>query len=243
MAVEISRRDGVTILTLARPQVLNAINAEMADALIAALDEAEGDDSIAVVLTGAGRGFCAGTDLREPVDDAPAKLAKMHDLVRRMVDFPKLTIAALNGLALGGGLELAMGCALRIAHPAALLGMPEIKIAAIPCYGGTQLLPRLIGPSRALTMMLIGEPLTAAQAMDAGLVALVDDAPLDRAVALAVQCAHGRQNAQRAIRRAVFEGTALSLSDGLDLEQRLALDLGEGSEIKDAIAAFFAGKR
>ncbi|MEP6869046.1 MAG: enoyl-CoA hydratase/isomerase family protein [Novosphingobium sp.] len=238
MTITISHKTDVAILTLNRPEVLNAIDMATADALMRALDQIESDQSIALVITGAGRAFCAGSDLGEQNVDVLGKLSEMHAIVHRLVEYPKLTIAALNGMALGGGLELALGCALRIAAPGAKLGLPEIKIAAMPCYGGTQLLPRLIGTSRALSMMLTGEPVNGAEALSFGLVTAVDDDPLRAAIDLAQTCAAGRENAQRAIRSAVHAGALLDLKAGLELERRLAVDLSTGDEVRLALETF-----
>ncbi|MEH6593742.1 MAG: enoyl-CoA hydratase/isomerase family protein, partial [Halioglobus sp.] len=172
------------VLTLNRPEVLNAITTEMLDLLEERLDEIENDDTRAVILTGAGRGFCPGTDLRAPPSDPKQRIEHVHGLIQRMVNFPKLTVAALNGLAVGGGLELAMACNFRVAVKDAKLGLPEIKIGLMPSYGGTQLLPRLIGEARAEEMMLSGESILAEEGLAMGLVNRICASP-DEVVQLA----------------------------------------------------------
>jgi len=240
MTIDLSYQDNVAVLTLSRPEILNAVDFAMAEDLLRKIEHVAQDDSVALVLTGAGRAFCAGSDLRKREAHPSEKLRLMHVIVERLIALPKLSVAAINGLALGGGLELALGCTLRIAHPSVQLGLPEIKIATMPSYGATQLLPRLIGVSRALSMMLRGDAIGADEALSIGLVTELADDTVSRAVALARSCSEGRQKAQLAIRRAVFNGLDLSLEAGLAHEQELALGLVDEPEVHAAIAAFFA---
>ena len=142
------------VLTMNRPAALNAITTDMLNLFESQLDAIEKDDSRAVILTGAGRAFCPGSDIKSPPDNVRARIDQVHRLIRRLLEFPKLSIAAINGLALGGGLELALACTFRVAASDAKLGLPEIKIGLMPAYGGTVLLPRLIGAGRAQEMML-----------------------------------------------------------------------------------------
>lgn len=243
MSVEVSRDRNVTILRLSEPDRLNVIDTKTGEQLLQLLEEAAADDSVAIVLTGAGRAFCAGSDLREQDLDGTRKVEIMHRVAMRLVNHPKLSVAAINGVALGGGLELALGCSLRVAAPHAKLGLPEIKLAAIPCYGGTQLLPRLVGLSRALSMMLTGDPVSADEALAMGLVTAVADDPVERAVALALQCAQGRQLAQRSIRRAAWEGLPEALEQGLAREKSLAIEIERSPELREGLEQFLARGR
>lgn len=243
MSIEVSRDRSVTILRLSKSDRLNVIDTSMGERLVELLEEAAQDDSLALVLTGEGRAFCAGSDLQEQDMDGMHKVGTMHRVAMLLVNHPKLTVAAINGMALGGGLELALGCALRVAAPAARMGLPEIKLAAIPCYGGTQLLPRLIGTSRALSMMLTGDPVTADEALSMGLITAIDEDPVERAITLALQCAEGRQVAQRSIRRAVWQGLTQDLEEGLALERTLALEIGHSPELREGLAQFLARSR
>jgi len=169
-------RDGIAWVTLNRPRVLNALNLQMRDELWALLDAIELDGEAGVVVfRGAGeRAFSSGADVSE-FGTAPsfveARRARLdRDLWGRLVHFPKPTIAAVHGYALGAGCELALLCDFRIAAEDALLGLPEAALGYVPTAGGTQTLARTIGPGRALHMLLTAEPVDAATALDFGLV-------------------------------------------------------------------------
>lgn len=219
-------RDGdIAILKLNRPGQLNAITTTMIDEIEQALDQVAADNSAGLILTGEGRGFCAGSDLKKPPSDFRERVRRMHRLVQTMLNHPKLIVAAMNGLAYGGGLELAMGCALRVAHPDARICLPETKLGIIPGYGGTQMLPRLIGTSAALDMLLLGDPVSAARAQELGLVHRLADDPVAMAAELIQQATQNGQKAQHAIRKAVWEGLERPLEQGLDLEFQLISDI------------------
>ena len=172
----LEREGPIVTLTLNRPDKLNAIDGAMLDALDQVLSELEADvQSRAVILTGAGRAFSAGADIKEwtalaPREFGPGWGMRGHRLLERLAGLRPPVIAALNGIAFGGGLELALCADLRIAAAEARLGLPEVTIAAIPGWGGTQRLPRLIGPGRAKHMILTGQPIEAARAEAWGLV-------------------------------------------------------------------------
>jgi enoyl-CoA hydratase len=168
--------DGIALLAINRPDKLNALNAELMGELEDAIGRVESDGALrALILTGSGeKAFVAGADIRELAERTPAETRLMalrgQRILRRLETMPKPSVAAINGYALGGGLELAMCCTVRIAAPEAQFGQPEIKLGILPGYGGTQRLPRLIGRGRALEMMLTGEPIDAAEAHRIGLV-------------------------------------------------------------------------
>jgi enoyl-CoA hydratase/carnithine racemase len=224
-----------------RPDSLNAITTEMLDLLEQQLDEIEKDDSRAFILTGAGRGFCSGTDLKEPPSDPKARIEHVHGLIKRLVMFPKLSIAAINGLAVGGGLELALACSFRVAVGEAPLGLPEIKIGLMPAYGGTVLLPRLIGAGRAEEMMLSGVPITAREGLGMGLVNSICDTAEE-----VVQLAHDFVQPmcskslvpQQAIRRAIREGAELSLEDALTHESRVMDRVSQSEDCVEGVMSF-----
>ena len=229
------------VLTMNRPEVLNAITTEMLDQLEQHLDEIEQDDSRALILTGSGRGFCPGTDLKEPPSDPQARITRVHGLIQRMVEFPKLSVAAINGLAMGGGLELALACSFRVAVKTAQLGLPEVKIGLMPAYGGTVLLPRLVGAGRAGEMMLSGEPVSADTALAMGLVNRVCE-DQDEVVQLAhdfVQsmCSKSRVP-QNGIRRAIREGAGLSLEKALVHEAQIMDGVAKSEDCVEGVMSF-----
>ncbi|HET8547892.1 MAG TPA: enoyl-CoA hydratase-related protein, partial [Bryobacteraceae bacterium] len=167
--------DGVAVLTLNRPARLNALNAELMEELEAALDEMEAlPPECGLIVTGAGdKAFAAGADLSEIASagfDAFRLAARGQRIFRRLELAPYPSVAAINGYALGGGLELAMACTLRVAATNAKLGQPEVKIGLMCGYAGTQRLPRLIGRGRALELLLTGDQIEAAEAHRIGLV-------------------------------------------------------------------------
>src|SRR5919205_249275 len=173
LAFEVAER--IATITVRRPEKLNALNDATIEELGAAIDEARArEDVAAVLLTGAGRAFVAGADIRELLDQAPGdaqtRALTGQAVFRRFETSPKPTLAAVNGFALGGGCELAMACHIRIAADAAKFGQPEVKLGITPGYGGTQRLPRLVGRGRALQLLLTGEMIDAAEAYRIGLV-------------------------------------------------------------------------
>ncbi len=166
----------VAVIRLDNPPV-NALSASVRKGIAEGLDRAADSESVAaVILTGAGSNFCGGADVTE--FDTPLMVAapNLHDLFDLIEGFPKPVIAALNGIALGGGLELAMCCHYRVALASALLGLPEVKLGLLPGAGGTQRLPRLAGAERALNMIVSGNPVAARElAKTALLDRVVDD--------------------------------------------------------------------
>jgi enoyl-CoA hydratase len=223
------RRDGIAWVTLNRPHVLNAIDLALRDDLWALLDVLGLDPDVrAVVFTGAGeRAFSAGADLRDfgtAPSVAEARRARHErDLWARLIAFEKPLIAAIHGYALGAGCELALACDLRLAAEDVRIGLPETGLGYIPAAGGTQTLSRLIGPGRALDLILSGELLTADQALDYGLVhrVLPHEQLLPAAEYLARRLAAAPAEALRLTKRLVREGLDLSLAQSLAFEARL----------------------
>jgi len=174
---------GIALLTITRPDKLNALSvasvAELADAIGRVRDDA---DVRALIVTGAGeKAFAAGADIQELAAASPVEMRDIalrgQKVLRTLETMGKPSVAAINGYALGGGLELAMACTVRFAAGNAKLGQPEVKLGIIPGYGGTQRLPRLVGRGRALEMLLAGEPVDAAEALRIGLVNAVVPQP------------------------------------------------------------------
>jgi enoyl-CoA hydratase len=237
----------VAIVTVNRPRALNALNiATMHELESVFSDFAKRPEEIrAVVLTGAGeKSFVAGADIPEIHDlnlvsgkDFAAHGLSIYSLIEKL---PMPVIAAVNGFALGGGCELAMACHLRIASETAKFGQPEINLGIIPGYGGTQRLPRLIGRGRALDLLLTGRMITAAEALQWGLVnAVVPQADLlPTARKLASDIASKARLATVAILEAVSAGSQLGLDDALKMEENLFAFCCGTDDMKEGTAAF-----
>src|SRR3954454_21613509 len=199
--VRTTAEDAVSVILVDNPPV-NALSAGVPEAILRALDVAIADPGVrAVVIIGAGRTFIAGADIamlqRAAWGDLSAA-ADLHALLARVEDCPKPVVMAIHGTALGGGLELAMAGQYRVAVADASLGQPEVNLGIIPGAEGTQRLPRLVGIAKALDMCITGKPLTAAAALNAGLLDAVVDAPLQAgAVQFARNVAGGTQRRTR----------------------------------------------
>jgi enoyl-CoA hydratase/carnithine racemase len=223
--VTLARRDdGVALIRLDRPR-MNALSGAMLEQLKTILEELSTEPPQALVLSGGERVFSAGAEIGEfsGPEEARAIAARFHATLDALAALPRATIAAVNGYALGGGCELALACDFRVAGEGARLGQPEILLGIIPGGGGTQRLPRLIGPARAKSLVLSGRQVGAAEAEEIGLVDEVvpDGAVLERALAWAGELGQGAVVAQGLAKRAIDVGLASSLPDGLALERAL----------------------
>jgi enoyl-CoA hydratase/carnithine racemase len=232
-AIRLQRRGRVVTLTLDRPRVLNAYNTEMRDEVYAALGLVAADASVSVlVVRGAGRAFSAGGDLSEfglaPSPLRAREVRQVRDVWRRWATLPCVSIAAVQGVAAGGGCEMALLCDLVICATNARFGLPETGLGLIPGVGGTQTLPRAIGIGRAASVLLAGEWLDARAAVASGLaLEAVPPARLARAAdALAHRVAKLDPRVLRALRACFARGLELPLSAGLGLERRLSRELG-----------------
>jgi enoyl-CoA hydratase len=234
---------GVLVLTLNRPNKLNALSVALLSRLARELAAVASDrDTGAVVLTGAGRAFSAGADVGEmlargaEIYTDPARLAAWQAIE----SFPKPLVGAINGYALGGGLELALLCDILLASETARFGTPEIELASFPGDGGTQRLPRLVGRSFAMQMILTGEPVEAALAERKGLVS--ETAPPDRLLARAVALATVIAGKSTAItpyaKQAVRAADELPLPEGLRLERRLVSEAYGRKDRREGLSAF-----
>jgi len=250
-AIRYELADGIATITLNRPAVHNAMNERMREELTACFGElVRSEDARVVVVTGTGeRAFSAGADIREFV--APQVPVKFRD-GRRRVDFraamdrcPQPIIAAIRGFALGGGLELALACDIRIAGEDSQLGLTEVNLAIIPGGGGTQRLPRLIGRGKALEMILTGARVDAREALRIGLVERVVPATevLSSAQALARTLAEKAPVALRYAKEAVVKGLGLPLEDGLRLENDLATLLRTTDDRIEGAKAFLEKRK
>jgi enoyl-CoA hydratase len=241
--VERQAEQRTALVRLNRPKQLNALNAQVMDALCAALEELDRDDAVrAIVVTGNERAFAAGADIGEMADATPIDMLRGNrigqwDRVRRI---SKPVIAAVNGWCLGGGCELAMTLDLVLAGEGAKFGQPEISIGVIPGAGGTQRLTRAIGKSRAMEMILTGEPMDAREAHARGLVARVvpDELCVEDALALAAKIATKSPIALRLAKEAVNAAYEMPLTDALAHERRLFYLLFASEDQKEGMAAF-----
>jgi enoyl-CoA hydratase len=241
--VERQPEQRTAVVRLNRPKQLNALNAQVMDALCDALEELDRDDEVrAVVVTGSDRAFAAGADIGEmagatPIDMLRSNRIGQWDRVRKI---GKPVIAAVNGWCLGGGCELAMTLDVIVAGEGARFGQPEINIGVIPGAGGTQRLTRAIGKSRAMEMILTGEPMGAAEARDRGLVARVvpDELLVEDALALAAQIATKSPVALRLAKEAVNASYEMGLTAALAHERRLFYLLFASDDQKEGMAAF-----
>jgi len=237
------RRGRVAILTLDRPDVLNALNGQLMTDLVAVAEEADiSPDVGCIVINGTGRAFAAGADIGEMghLDFATANAERFLAGWDRFaaIDTPK--VAAVTGYALGGGCELAMMCDIIIADPTARFGQPEIKLGLIPGMGGTQRLTRLVGRQLAMDMILTGRMIDADRALQAGLVARVVDEglALDEAIEAATTIAGYAELTARSARRAVARAEESGLSDGLAYERQVYYATFGTDAAAEGIAAF-----
>jgi enoyl-CoA hydratase len=240
----LEREQTVVTLTLNRPDKLNAIDGAMLEALDEALSRLEADQKCrAVILTGAGRAFSAGADIKEwtaltPQEFGPSWGLRGHRLFDRLAALAPPVIAAINGIAFGGGLEMALCADIRIAAEGARLGLPEVTIGAIPGWGGTQRLPRLVGSGRARQMILTGQPIDAHRAEAYGLVTEVvaADALVGRALELAQQIAANAPLAVQAAKRLI--DAALPTSPAATLEVSASMASGATEDAREGRSSF-----
>jgi len=245
-AILLEQHDGVATITLNRPDVLNAQNTAMRRDLVDAFSRLSADEATrAIVVTGAGeRAFSAGADIREflepPVPTRFREERKRLDYRGEMDRCPQPIIAAIRGFALGGGLELALACDIRIAAEDAHLGLTEVNLGIIPGGGGTQRLPRLVGRGKALEMILTGARVPAAEALRLGLVERVVPVAelMSATMTLARTIAEKAPVALRYAKEAVVSGLGMSLADGLRLENDLSTLLRTTEDRVEGARAF-----
>jgi enoyl-CoA hydratase len=246
----LERRSDVLIATLNRPRKGNALSTELIlelGTLTRQLRDEYADVKV-VVLTGRGeKVFSAGADIHNLVGltelTATQQMRTGQLIFDALEDAPQAVIAAVNGIAFGGGLELAMACDIRIAAPGARLGQPEMTLGNIPGWGGTQRLPRLIGEGRALEMILTGEPIGAERALEIGLVNSIAEDALAAALELAARIAEMSATAIAAAKRAVYSGARSGISQGLETEAALVGRCSVSPEQQAAVQAFFDRKK
>ena len=247
-ALTVTAHDGVAVFTLDRPGRLNAIGSDTVELLDLAVDHVVSDVSVrAVVVTGAGRAFSAGADITELDRLAgPGDFARfvhsLTDSFGRLARLPQPTIAAVDGLALGGGFELALSCDLRIAGEGARFGVPEVRLGLLPAATGTQQLTRLLPAAIAKQLLMTGEPITAEEAWRWGLVNRVVPAgeALSAALELARSLGSGPPLALATAKRLVDEGRDLPFAHAVGLERDAVALLFDTDDRREGVAAFLA---
>jgi enoyl-CoA hydratase len=243
-SVEYSRIDEFALITLNRQEALNALSVQVVKDIGAAIDEAAASDARALLITGAGeKAFCAGADISEfmgrNIVEAMAATEMGQNTFAKLDSLTIPSLAVINGYALGGGLELATACTLRVATANARLGVPEIKLGLIPGYGGTQRLPRLVGQGRALDMVMTGRMVGAEEALGMGLINRIVDTPaVDGAVAYAREFAGFSLPVLRYGREAVMRADQTALAEGLLIERDLNTLAFQGEDATEGATAF-----
>ena len=236
--------EGVAVLTLNRPEALNALNSQVWRALVAALEAADADPAVrAIIITGSEKAFAAGADIAEMAQRTFAEVARSDFLAAetaRVERIRKPVIAAVSGYALGGGCELAMMCDFIIAADTARFGLPEVNLGIIPGIGGTQRLTRAVGKAKAMEMQLTGRFMDAAEAERSGLVARVVPARdlMTEARATAAKIAEKSQIAVIAAKDAVNRAFETTLAEGIRYERRAFQSLFATADQKEGMAAF-----
>ena len=236
--------NNVAIVSVDRPDALNALNSDLLFELSVALELAEADFEVrALIITGKGRAFVAGADignmqkLNDPFSGREASLSG-QDVMNTLAALPFPTIAAINGFALGGGLELALAADLRVASEEAKLGLPEVSLGLLPGYGGTQRLSRLVGMGRALDLIYTGRHVKADEALQLGIVNRVSEDALETAKELAAQILRNAPVALGLAKEAVVRGSDVTLNQGLEIEADLFGLVSTTSDMKEGTSAF-----
>lgn len=246
--VTVSVDGAIGVLTLNRPDVLNALNRELMQELVAELERMDRDDAVKVlVITGNDQAFAAGADIREMADESAVSLLlkRQFDVWDRIGGIAKPIIAAVSGYVLGGGCELMMNCDLVVASDTARFGQPEIRIGVMPGAGGTQRLTRAVGQRKAMELLLTGDTMPAEEALRCGLINKVAPVELylEEALKLARRIANQPPLAVSLIKQAVRKAEDLSLAEGLDFERQCFHLLFASEDQKEGMLAFQEKRR
>jgi enoyl-CoA hydratase len=246
--VTVTRENGYALIQLNRPEVLNAISAELMAALVARLEESDADDQVrCIIITGNERSFAAGADIKEMAEATAAEMLLRDQFARweRIRRISKPLIAAVGGFALGGGCELAMACDMIIASESARFGQPEISIGVIPGAGGTQRLTRAVGKAKAMEMVLTGRMITADEALRWGLVNKVVPAEslLTEARIWAAEIASLPPLAVRLAKESVLRSFDTTLEGGLEFERKNFYLLFASEDQKEGMKSFLEKRR
>jgi enoyl-CoA hydratase len=249
MSVQLTRQDEFALITLDRQEALNALSAVVLRELAQAFEQVAASDARALIVTGAGtKAFCAGADIKEltgrSLSEQRRDAAFGQAVLSRLDSLPMPSVAAINGYAFGGGLELALACTFRIAVATAKMGLPEIKLGLIPGYGGTQRLPRAVGEARALEMILCGRTVDAEEALRIGLVhRIVDGDPVRGAIGYARGFSGYGLPALRLARDAVKRALDVPLHEGLKIEADLNTLAFQTEDAVEGMNAFMEKRR
>ncbi|MBN1233705.1 MAG: enoyl-CoA hydratase/isomerase family protein [Candidatus Coatesbacteria bacterium] len=243
--IKVELSDGIAIVTIDRQEALNALNSEVLSSLHKVFYELAKESNLkAVILTGAGKSFVAGADIKEMTDYNPVQARAFslrgQSIFNQIEDFPKPVIAAVNGFALGGGCELAMSCDFRIASDKAKLGQPEVNLGVTPGFGGTQRLARLVGRSIAKYLLFTGEIIKADRALQIGLVDEVIEAEklMERCMEIAKIIAKKGSISVSYCKRAINKGIEIDLNTALGYEAELFAETFATFDQKEGMKAF-----
>ena len=249
MAIHLSHNDELAVITLDRPEALNALSFALLDDLSRQLDSLASGDTRALLVTGAGdRAFSAGADIKELMDrslvEQRAGALLGQSVLAKLDQMPMPSIALINGYAFGGGLELALACTFRLAAPGAKLGFPEIKLGLIPGYGGTQRLPRLVGEARATELILTGRSVEAEEAERIGLVnRLVEGDLVEAGIAFAREMTEFSLPVLGLARDAIRRALDLPLPEGLKIEADLSTLAFQTADSVEGMTAFIEKRK
>ena len=239
---------GIATLTINRPEALNALNGDVLAAIAAAARDLKGKAK-AIIVTGAGKAFVAGADIAQMQGlgkaDAEAFARRGHQVGQALADFPGPVIAAINGYALGGGLELAMACDILVASEKAVVGQPEVKLGVVPGFGGSQRLPRRTGPGVAKWMLMTGDSVKADEALRLGIVdkVVAPEALLAECRKMAEACLANGPLAIASVKRLVDRGLDVPLPQALDLEAKAFGEAFATSDQKEGMKAFLEKRK
>ncbi len=246
----VEKEEGIALIKINRPKALNAINREVLNELINVFQELGEDESIKVIiLSGEGKAFVAGADIKEMINMSPTEARKFsetgHNLMGIMEKLGKPIIAAVNGFALGGGMEIAMACDFILASENAKLGQPEINLGVIPGFGGTQRLSRLVGKARAKELIFTGEMISAQEAKELGIVNKVfpSEEFLTEVKKVAAQIASKGALSLSLAKTAIDSGYNVDLASGCRIEQDLFGLCFSHSDQKEGMSAFLEKRK
>lgn len=249
MAIELSRIGEFALIRLNRPDAHNALSFKLVGDLSDAIDAVAASDARALLVTGAGdKAFCAGADIGElagrTMMETKRGAERGQAMLERLAHLPMPSVAIVNGYAFGGGLELALACTFRLVTPNAKVALPEIKLGLIPGYGGTQRLPRVIGESRALEMILTGKAIDAQTALGWGLASrIVEGDPLAQGIAFAREFSGYSLPVLALAREAVTRANDTPLQEGLRIEADLSTLAFQTADATEGTAAFMAKRK